>query len=347
MEARRILVLTASYGGGHAAASSAIERYYADHTDVDVRVVDFLETVAPNLNVLAKFAYQRSEAFFPNFTGSFEGLQEAYPDNPAVHELKENAFAHVQSLLDEWAPHAVVSLCPLAGGAATEARVGRGYLSISVSLDYRGVGSWVNPGGDLHFVACKETREDLVVRGVPWDRIVVSGIPVAERFSESFDRPVARSALGFLDRYTVLLASTTGSPAEVRDIVKHLLDQGVQVAVVAGNNGRLRRGLETLIESSRFLHVFGYVDDMPRMMCAADRIVGRAGGPIVPEAFASGLPLIVMGPVPGQEIQNVDFLVNYVAGLFARDGDDVLEKVRFLSAHPERLAQMATDAAIM
>ncbi len=347
MEARRILILTASYGGGHRAVSSAIEAYYRDYSDAEVRVIDLLDVAAPQLNVLAKFAYQRSESFFPTMTGSFSQLEEAFPDSQVVQEVKASGLGHLGSIIDDWAPHAVVSVCPLAAGIAAEVKANRAFLAVSVSLDYRGESSWIHPSTDIHFVPCKETREDLVVRGIPWDRIVVSGIPVSKSFSEPCSRTDALSEFGLLDRFTVLFTPTTGTPADIREIVKRLLDQGVQVAVVAGHNDRLRHSLEALGESNRFLRVFGYVEDMPSMMCAADLFVGRAGGPGLPEALASGLPLIIMGPVPGQVLPNVDFIANYGAGLYARDGDDVVEKVKFLSSHVERLAQMATDARLM
>ncbi len=83
------------------------------------------------------------------------------------------------------------------------------------------------------------------------------------------------------------------------------------------------------------------------MMRAADVLVGKAGGLTVSEALAVGLPLIIYNPVPGQELYNVDFLVNFGAGLLSRDEDDVVEKVRFLSTHPERLKQMTDDAAML
>ena len=76
-------------------------------------------------------------------------------------------------------------------------------------------------------------------------------------------------------------------------------------------------------------------------------LVGKAGGLTVSESLAMGLPLIMYNPIPGQEIYNVDFLVNYGAGLYARDEDDVVEKVRFLSTHPRRLAQMAENADML
>ena len=347
MEARRILVLTASYGGGHSVVSSAIEAYYREHSDAEVRVIDLLEVVAPQLNVLAKFAYQRSEPFFPTITGSFSRLEESFPDSQVVHEIKASGLDYLDSIIDDWAPHAVVSVCPLSAGMAAEVKADRAYLAVSVSLDYRGESSWIHPSTDIHFVPCKETREDLVVRGVPWDRIVVSGIPVDKTFSEPCSRIDDLSEFGLLDPFTVLFTPTTGTPTDVGEIVRRLLDQGVQVAVVAGHNDRLRHSLEALGELNRFLRVFGYVEDMPSMMCAADLFVGRAGGSGISEALASGLPLIVMGPVPGRVLSNVDFIVNYGAGLYARDGDYVIEKVKFHSSHVDRLAQMATDARLM
>jgi processive 1,2-diacylglycerol beta-glucosyltransferase len=119
------------------------------------------------------------------------------------------------------------------------------------------------------------------------------------------------------------------------------------VAAVTGHNARLKRRLDTLARKADLVKVFGYTNDMHKMMRAADVLVGKAGGLTVSEALSVGLPLIIYNPVPGQEIYNVDFLVNYGAGLLSRDEDDVVEKVRFLSTHPDRLSQMAANAGTL
>jgi UDP-N-acetylglucosamine:LPS N-acetylglucosamine transferase len=48
-------------------------------------------------------------------------------------------------------------------------------------------------------------------------------------------------------------------------------------------------------------HVYGYVNDMPSLMLAADLIVCKAGGLIVSEALAAGLPLLLVEVIPGME----------------------------------------------
>jgi processive 1,2-diacylglycerol beta-glucosyltransferase len=177
--------------------------------------------------------------------------------------------------------------------------------------------------------------------------VVVSGIPVAEKFAEQFDRATLRRELGLADRFTALLTAAAGLPGDVRDIAAQLAGWGIQVAAVTGNNSRLKRRMDTLAKKAELVRVYGYTSDMHKMMRGADVLVGKAGGLTVSEALAVGLPLIIYNPVPGQELYNVDFLVNYGAGMLSRDEDDVVEKVRFLSTHPERLQQMALNAGTL
>jgi processive 1,2-diacylglycerol beta-glucosyltransferase len=343
---RRILIFSASFGGGHRSAAEALLRYYhAHHSDsVDVRIVDFFEEFMPGVNVLAKFAYQQSVAFFPDLYGTFFEVSNTLPTNPVVHELRVSGFRRATTYIDEFRPDAVISTFPVAGGVVSDIKLERPMVVGTVITDYGVHRTWLHPATDLYFVASREVREDLVVRGLSWDRVMVSGIPVHEKFSEPLERLECRRSLGLSDRFTVLLTSAAGLTSDVRDIAAELAQGGVQVAAATGHNARLKRRLETLSKRTDHVRVYGHTPDMHRMMRAADVLVGKAGGLTVSEALAVGLPLIIYNPVPGQEIYNVDFLVNSGAGLLSRDEEDVVEKVRFLSTHPERLTQMAQNA---
>lgn len=301
----------------------------------------------PSFNVLVKFGYQQSIQFFPALFGNFFELSNRLPTNPVVHELRTSGFARAAEYLESYQPDAVISTFPVAGGVVSDTKQGRPFVAATIITDFGVHRAWVHPATDLFFVACKEVREELVVGGVPWDRAVVSGIPVAEKFTAEFDRANLRREMGLADRFTTLLTAAAAAPGDLRDIASQLAGCGIQVAAVTGHNSRLKRRLDTLARKADLVKVFGYTDDMHKMMRAADVLVGKAGGLTVSEALAVGLPLIIYNPVPGQELFNVDFLVNYGAGLLARDEDDVVEKVRFLSTHPERLTQMASNAGTL
>lgn len=346
---RRILIFSASFGGGHRSAAEALLRYYrAHHSDsVEARIVDFFDEFMPGVNVLAKFAYQQSVAFFPALYGTFYEASNQLPSNPVVHELRIMGFQRATAFIDEFCPDAVISTFPVAGGVVSDIKLERPMVAATVITDWGVHRTWLHPSTDLYFVAGKEVREDLVVRGIPWDRAVVSGIPVHEKFSEPLGRPECRKSLGLADRFTVLLTSAAGLTSDVRDIAAELAGAGIQVIAATGHSSRLKRRLDTLSRKTELLHVYGHTPEMHKMMRAADVLVGKAGGLTVSEALAVGLPLIIYNPVPGQEIYNVDFLVNSGAGLLSRDEEDVVEKVRFLSTHPDRLAQMAGDASML
>ena len=346
---KRILIFSASFGGGHRSAAEALLRYFhVHHPDtVDVSVVDFFEEFMPSVNALAKFGYQQSVQFFPALYGNFYDVSNKLPTNPIVHELRTRGFARASSYIGAYRPDAVISTFPIAGGVVSDIKADRPIIASTVITDYGVHRAWLHPATDLYFCACKEVREGLVNRGIPWDRAVVSGIPVAERFAEEFDRAELRRSLGLADRFTALLTAAAGLSGDLRDIAAELAGEGVQVAAVTGNNARLRRRMEALAAKQELVRVFGYTKEMHKMMRASDVLVGKAGGLTVSEALSVGLPLIIFNPVPGQELYNVDFLVNYGAGLHARDEDDVVCKVRFLATHPERLQQVALDARML
>ena len=125
---------------------------------------------------------------------------------------------------------------------------------------------------------------------------------------------------------------------------------GVRITVISqatGHRSRYNRRLLTLAKKRPTLHPMGAIKEMDVAMSASDVLVGKAGGLTVSEALAMGLPIVMFNPIPGQEKYNVGFLVNYGAGLWARDDDDVVEKVAFLSTHARRLAQIAENADML
>ena len=80
-------------------------------------------------------------------------------------------------------------------------------------------------------------------------------------------------------------------------------------------------------------------------MHAADCIITKAGGLIVTEALACGLPLILVDVNPGQEVGNAEFVVSMQAGVLAETSLDTLETAfHWLQNDGERLKAYAERA---
>ncbi|MBP7688934.1 MAG: hypothetical protein KA765_13540, partial [Thermoflexales bacterium] len=65
--------------------------------------------------------------------------------------------------------------------------------------------------------------------------------------------------------------------------------------------------------------------NMPTLMRAADAIICKAGGLIVTESLAAGLPLLLTDVIPGQETGNANYGINGGAGELIEEPLQALE----------------------
>ncbi len=81
------------------------------------------------------------------------------------------------------------------------------------------------------------------------------------------------------------------------------------------------------------------------MMHAADVVICKAGGLIVTESLACGLPLILVDVIPGQETGNANYVVEGGAGELGESPLEVLEVMfHWLQFGGELLARRARNA---
>ena len=57
-------------------------------------------------------------------------------------------------------------------------------------------------------------------------------------------------------------------------------------------------------------------------MSISDLVVTKPGGLTVSESLASGLPIVAINPIPGQEVQNAQFLEDQGIAVWLKKGQD-------------------------
>jgi len=169
-------------------------------------------------------------------------------------------------------------------------------------------------------------------------------MPVRAEFAEPEDPATARAALGLGARAPVVLAmaGSRGSFGRLPDVARALdaLERPLHGLLVAGHDTSLKRKLERLTDGRR-VRTLGYVDDVRRLMAAADLLVTKAGGLTLAEAMVAEVPILAYGSLPGQERRNERFAARAGIALVARSylelvhlldralGDpDLLERLR-------------------
>ncbi len=180
---------------------------------------------------------------------------------------------------------------------------------------------WFNSNPDHFFVASEQVRSKAVAFGIPTSRISISGIPVDPDYkTRRATQSEMRRRLGLDPQLMTLLF--VGS-RRVRGIFQHLealekVTQPIQAIVITGGDDDL---LEKICAHpwSYPLLATPFVTNIPEWMGSADILVTKAGGLILSEGFASGLPVILINSLPGQEEGNVRFTLDHHAGVLVEN----------------------------
>lgn len=248
---------------------------------------------------------------------------------------------------------ASVVVCPQAAVAAVLSLArARGELDIpvvSVLTDYGAHPFWADPPADLILAPGPEAVEALAALGVPRRRLAATGIPVHPSFAEAPSRAEARRFLALPPAAPVALLTGGGKGLGGLDRAAAVLlaeSPRAHVLVLCGANDRLRASLSARRDAGARLRAFGPQPPalVAAMMAASDVHIGKPGGLSSAESLASGLPMVLTSPLPGQEEANAAHL--RAAGAAVEGGAPALAARRAadLLADPPSLRAMRAAA---
>jgi processive 1,2-diacylglycerol beta-glucosyltransferase len=92
------------------------------------------------------------------------------------------------------------------------------------------------------------------------------------------------------------------------------------------------------------MKVIGFTQEMDKWMAASDLLVGKAGGLTSSEALASGLVLIIVNPIPGQEERNSDHFLEEGVGIRCNNVPALAYKIDALLSDQDRFLRMQQAA---
>lgn len=210
--------------------------------------------------------------------------------------------------------------------------------------------AWAYPKVDACSVPTEYARDLTISLGMPPEKVHLLGMPIHPKFSlPAEERGVVRAALGLeRDRFTVLLVGGGEGLGNLGEATRAIAAARlpVQLVVITGRNKALRQALEA--ERANFglpAVILGFVENMPDIMRAADAIVTKAGPGTIAESLACGLPIVLTGAIPGQEVGNIDYVESQGVGLLARTPEAVVSAVeRLLDLDPAAFAALRAKA---
>ncbi|WP_199572079.1 glycosyltransferase [Streptomyces murinus] len=343
--AERITLLSAGIGAGHdGAAAELARRLTADGFTVDR--LDLLELLPAGTGRLVRDGYHRMLRTAPwAYQRIYRGTERAGGGGPLTAALLRGARQRVLRALPP-GTRAVVSTYPGAsrvlGGLR---RAGRLTVpALTYLTDFSVHPLWVADGIDVHLAAHAVPAAQ--ARSAGAGDVRVTGPVTDPRFypADEETRAAARARFGLPARASLaLLVAGSWGVGPVRQVALELRASKVAVpVVVCGRN----EALAARLRADGIEHAFGWVDDMPALMHAADVLVQNAGGLTSLEAFAAGLPVASYRCIPGHGQTNAAALEAAGVAAWIRDADEFTSVIFELANGARDLRQRAVALAL-
>jgi 1,2-diacylglycerol 3-beta-galactosyltransferase len=352
---KSILILTADTGFGHRNASIAVADALKEIYGIgcDCKIINpIFDRPAPFFlrNTMRDYdeTVRKRQAFF-KFTYDLSEL-------PVTNFVLEKTIAALlqklmQSLVEEIQPDAVLSTYHLYNPAirAALSSIHSSIPFFTIITDLAKVHSfWFQSSPDKIFVATDTVRAEAISRGIDEEKIILSGIPIHPKFTQyTRNKTEIRSNLGWSTELPTILA--VGS-RRIGNLLQHLvvlndLRIPVQLAVIAGGDDESYCQLQSM-KWHIPAHLYNYVDNISSMMHAADVLISKAGGLIITESLACGLPILLIDFIPGQETGNIAFVCKNQTGAMVQTPKDLLLILENWLREDQKLLKMiASNAA--
>jgi processive 1,2-diacylglycerol beta-glucosyltransferase len=298
---RRVLILSANVGEGHAAAARALsEQLEAGPDDVEVTVIDGLRGMGPVLRYVVEDGYRTQLRFMPWSYSFYYWLLEHVAAIRFVTRtlLCRLGGRRLRRKIEEHAPDVIVSTYP-----AVTVVLGRlrrlgivKCLTVATITDMTGLFFWAQRGIDMHLVMYDASL-------APVERIAGTGSVqlvrplIAAAFLEPRARDAAREELGFAPDGKVIVVSGGGwGVGDLAGAVGELSQiPDATLVCLAGKNDLIREKLGSRFAGNPAVRVLGFTDKMPALLAAADVLVHSTGGVTCLEAMARGCPVVSYG----------------------------------------------------
>lgn len=318
---KKILIFYASYGGGHLSAAKSIKQYIDEYyDDVETEMIDCVKYINKALDKVTTAAYREMAKKAPwAWEKVYYKSQDGFLGKVSTTSNKIMAVK-MAKLFREFNPDIVISTHPF-GSQMTSYLKQKGKTNCklaTIMTDFKSHDQWLigNRFVDFYFVSNSKMKEELINNNIEEKKVFVTGIPISNRFLQSYNKDEICSLFDIDANKKTILFFGGGEYGLGKDKTVSILDSladfsDIQVIAIAGKNEKMKQEFEKIVikkNKKDTIKVLPFTDKVPELMAISDLVITKPGGLTVSESLASHLPLVVINPIPGQEEENAEFL---------------------------------------
>lgn len=358
---KKIMIFYGSYGGGHLSAARAIKEYIEDNNkDIEIQMIDCIEYVNKFVNKITTKAYEDMAKIAPWAWGYVYKKSEKGIIAKFSNDSNKLMAYKLYKLINEFAPDCIISTHPFSSQmCAYLKKKGKANFKLAtVTTDYAPHDQWLlyHEQVDFFFVAHDGMKKALSEKGIDENKIYVTGIPLSNRFLAHYNKKDILLEFGLQENKKTVLFFGGGKmglgKSKTLEILKTLAEDfnDLQIVAISGKNKEMNEQFKEIVSSNAredSIKVLEFTNKVPELMTIADLVITKPGGLTTTESLASGLPIIIINPIPGQEEENAEFLEKRKVGVWIKKGDNVKEVLTNIFSNPEKMREMKINARLL
>ena len=351
---KKILIFYASYGGGHLSAANSIKDYLSSNYEkIDVELIDCMKYINKPIEKITTTAYNEMAKKAPWAWGKIYSDSQKGPLAHITTRSNQVFAIKLLRLLREKKPDLIISTHPFGSQMCSYLkRKGKITSKIATILtDFAPHDQWLvgSDYTDYFFVAHNKMKEYLISKNIPENKIFPTGIPISNKFLETFNTSKILSSLGLKENLKTVLFFAGGKfglgKSRTLEIFNTFVNDfnNIQVIAISGKNKKMYEEFNQIVKianKTNFIKVFEFVNNVPELMAVSDVVITKPGGLTTTESLVSGLPMIIINPIPGQEEENAQFLEHSNVGIWLKKQMNITETISNFLSDNEKLKQM-------
>ena len=357
----KVLIFYAKYGGGHLSAARSIEYCInKNYKNIDVELIDFMEYASKEFNRITTKAYSEMAKKAPKTWGHLYWESQKGPLAHISTTSNKILSIKLKKLITEKKPDLVISTHPFSSQIC-------GFLKkhnkinckiATIITDFASHDQWLVYSNyiDYIFVACNEMEQELFEKGLEKNKIFVTGIPISSKFSVNYDKKNILKDFNLNPNKKVVLFFGGGEFGLGKNFTLQVFQafvkysNNIQIIAISGKNQKLKTAFQNIVlenHSEENVQIFEYTNKVPELMSISSLVVTKPGGLTSSESLASGLPIVIINPIPGQEEQNAEYLEKNNSAIWIKKDDDINSIVNNLLSDSKKLDEMKKNAKLI
>ena len=321
---KTILILTAQFGAGHISAANAIKEYILEEQpSYKVVIQNFISASVPKMNKPLVKLYEANTKYTTGLYNYYYYLKKSFDSR---HDIAYKMYTpKLSQYIMETNPDLIISTFPMACTCVDYFKTKNPEFkvpTITVVTDVVDSLEWIYPTTNMYFVASHEIKNRYVQKGINPNIVKVTGVPVKKEFEHNSEQNSSQ-------KHKLLIVGGGRGLFDMEDdffyYIDDLLDlngDALEVTIVCGKNQKLYDKL-TEKKPLKNINVLGFVTNMPCLLKEHTLLITKPGGATLFEAIKSEIPVVVMLPKVGQEIENARFIIDKGIGIVYNDEDDL------------------------